>query len=98
MNESMETYSKRDTIDAMAEETGFTKKDLEVMYNALANVILDTARDHNKFFMRGILSITPYVRKATQRRNPQNGQIVDVPEKPALRIRPGRLLREAVEG
>jgi len=95
--ETMYTISKKDAINAIHEETGLAKKDINLMYDALANVILDASRNGEKFFMRGVFTLTPYERKATQRRNPRTGEVINVDAKTALRFTPGKLLRECLE-
>lgn len=94
----MQTISKKEIIEQIAEQTGSTKKDAGLMLNAFENVILDTVRDGNKFFMRGLFTLTPYVRAETQRRNPQTGEIIIVPEKDAIRFSVGKTLKEVLEG
>lgn len=94
----METISKKDTVNSMHEETGFAKKDLETMYNSFINTILDAAKNGDKYFVRGLFTLTPYTRAKTQRRNPRTGEPIDVPEKTALKFKPGKLLLESLEG
>jgi nucleoid DNA-binding protein len=94
----MYTISKKDTIQTVHDETGLSKKDIEAVYNAFGNVILDAAKNGDKFFMRGILTLTPYLRAKTQRRNPRTGEVIDVEEKNSLRFNPGKLLKEALLG
>lgn len=88
--------TKKETIELMHQETGFTKKDLNIMYDAFINAILDTLRDDKKFSVRGVMTMASYMRKATQRRNPQTGDVIDVPEKKAVRFVAGKLLKEAI--
>jgi DNA-binding protein HU-beta len=92
----LKKVAKKETIEMMHQETGFTKKDLNIMYDAFVNSFLDTLRDGNKFFVRGLFTAESYTRQATQRRSPQTGEILDIPPKPAVRFTPGKLLKESI--
>lgn len=94
----MATQAKTQTVENISEKTGFTKKDTGIFYDSFLKDILDTMGNGDKFFMRGVGSFEIYIRKATRRRNPLTGEIVEVPEKKAIRFIPGKLLKAAIEG
>jgi DNA-binding protein HU-beta len=88
---------KKQLIDKVAEETGFTKKDIIKTIDVYYRTIFNSIRDGNKVAVKGFGTFTVYNRAATQRRNPQTGAIIDVPEKAAIKFTPGKVLKKALQ-
>jgi len=72
-------------VDELAESTGWSKSDVRAFLTALGEVIKSCVQDGLRVQVAGIL-VEPKLRKAQKKRmgrNPQTGEAVQIPAKPA---------------
>lgn len=89
---------KADIINVMAEKSGLSKVDAEKALKAFFESIMDGLKKHQKIALVGYLSLEKTYRKATIASNPKTRTPVNVPAKVSVKIRPGKLLLDAVAG
>ncbi|MDH7498808.1 MAG: HU family DNA-binding protein [candidate division NC10 bacterium] len=91
--------TKADLIEKVAASINLTKKDTEVVINAIFGGITEalSSRKDGKVELRGFGSFRVRQREARQGRNPQTGNRVHVPAKRAPYFKPGKELREMVD-
>ena len=85
-------------VDALAVETGFTKEQSKIFLTSLADVITDTIGNARGVKIAGIVQVNPAIRppqKARMGRNPQTGEDVKIPKKPAMPVLRARALKKA---
>jgi len=87
-------------IDGIAEQTGFSKSDVRVFFQALDAEILDSLKNCERARFCG-LTVEPVLKAATKKRmgrNPKTGEEVVISPKPAstnVKVRVAKPLREA---
>lgn len=72
-------------VEELADATGWTQSDVRHFLNALAEVVEANVREGYRIQVAGIL-VEPKLRKAQKKRmgrNPQTGEAVPIPAKPA---------------
>ncbi|MBS3793045.1 HU family DNA-binding protein [Candidatus Bipolaricaulota bacterium] len=89
--------NKGEFVDRLAEKTGMTKNDSKKALDATIEVITETLEEGDEVLLTGFGKFEPRARKATERVNPQTGEMIDVPAKVVPRFKKGKNLRETVE-
>lgn len=89
--------NKGEFVDRLAEETGFTKKDSKKALDSFLEVITETLEEDEEVMFTGFGTFEPQARKATERINPQTGEIIDVPAKVIPKFKVGKTLKDTVE-
>lgn len=89
--------NKKGLIDVTSKLSGLTKKDTEIILNALTESIEDSLARHEKVTLVGFGSFNITTRKARIGRNPQTQEKIEIPEKNVVKFKPSKNLKEAVE-
>lgn len=91
--------TKADLIEKVAASISLTKKDTEVIINAIFEGITEalSSRKDGKVELRGFGSFRVRQREARQGRNPQTGNRVQVPAKRAPYFKPGKELGRLID-
>ncbi|MBS3789101.1 HU family DNA-binding protein [Candidatus Bipolaricaulota bacterium] len=89
--------NKGDFVDELAERTGMTKKDSKKALETVLEVITEALEDGEEVMFTGFGKFEPRARKATERRNLQTGEMIDVPAKVVPKFKAGKTLRETIE-
>lgn len=79
--------TKLELIRATAEKAGVTIKDTKVLVNALFEVIEETLTSGEDVAVVGFGTYSTITKPAHEGRNPQTGEVVDVPEKRYARFK-----------
>ena len=90
--------NKAELILAVAEETGFSRKDVETGLNAALAAITAALTTEEKVQIVGFGSFETKRRAERTGRNPKTGESVAIPATKSPTFKPGKALREAVEG
>jgi len=90
------SLTKTQTIDAVAEKTGVTKKTAEDMLECLAQLAYQHAKD--EFIVPGIGKLIMVDRKARTARNPKTGAEIQIPARKALKFRIAKAAKDAILG
>lgn len=97
--------TKTELIDAVAEETGLTKKDSGTAVNAVIDTIVDYLSDEAKkaeddrdnVQLIGFGSFEVKDRSARKGRNPQTGEEITIPARKVPVFRAGKTFKESVD-
>ena len=89
--------NKEQLVSAVAESTGFTKKDATKAVEATIDVIGKAIADGDKVQLIGFGTFETRVRSARSGRNPQTGETIQIPEAKVPAFKPGAKLKDAVK-
>ena len=97
--------TKTDLIDAVAEETGLTKKDTGKVLNTTIETVMDYLgeeaknsednRDNVQIIGFGTFEVSD--RAERKGRNPQTGEEITIPERKVPTFRAGKTFKESVD-
>ncbi|MFN3611498.1 integration host factor subunit beta [Tepidimonas sp.] len=91
--------NRSDLFDALAERyPHLTASDAEAAVKTLLEAMTESLVAGQRIEIRGFGSFSVGERAARQARNPRTGEQVDVPPKRMVHFKPGKALREAVDG
>ncbi|HEX2465526.1 MAG TPA: integration host factor subunit beta [Thermoanaerobaculia bacterium] len=90
--------TKAELVDQVARTTQLTKKHAEIMVNTVFDSIVDSLKEGEKIELRGFGSFRIRQRGSRTGRNPKTGARVDVPSKSIPYFKPGKELRELLNG
>ena len=88
--------TKADLVDEVSTATELSRKDLEVIVEALFDSVVKALKNSDKLEVRGFGSFRIRKRKARQGRNPKTGEKVDVPEKKVPYFKPSKELKDLI--
>ena len=89
--------NKGDLIDAIAEESGLTKKDSKEALEAIIKIVGETLKKGDKLTLTGFASFSVVQRAARTGRNPKTGKEIKIPAKKAIKFSEGSELSEAIQ-
>ena len=90
------SLNKAELVSALAEKTGFTKKDSETTLEAFVEVITDVLKKDDKVQLLGFGSFEVRKRAARKGRNPQTGEEMKISASKAPVFKAGKALKDAV--
>jgi len=88
--------TKADLVDEVSRATDLSRKDSEVIVEALFDSVVRALKNSDKLEVRGFGSFRIRKRKARQGRNPKTGEKVDVPEKKVPYFKPSKELKDLI--
>jgi integration host factor subunit beta len=90
--------TKAELVEEVARSTQLTKRHAEVIVNTVFESIVDSLKDGEKIELRGFGSFRIRERNSRIGRNPKTGDRVDVPSKRVPYFKPGKQLKELLNG
>lgn len=87
--------NKKELIDAIAQESGVTKADIDRVLVAYENVIVNTLKKGEKVTLVGFGTYTVTERKARIGRNPASGATINIPAKKQAKLLMGKSFKDA---
>lgn len=90
--------TKAALVEEVARVTDLTKKDAEVIVETMFECITEALRRGEKIELRGFGSFRLRRREPRKGRNPKTGDRVDVPPKQVPYFKPGKDLKERLNG
>lgn len=90
--------TKAALVEEVARVTDLTKKDAEVIVETMFQCITEALRRGEKIELRGFGSFRLRRREPRKGRNPKTGDRVDVPPKQVPYFKPGKDLKERING
>lgn len=90
--------NKSELITEAALKTGMTRKDTELVLNAVFDLMTQEIAKGNGVKISGFGIFSVKERAERVGRNPRTGEEIIVPPAKAVQFRPGKSLKEAVEG
>jgi DNA-binding protein HU-beta len=90
--------NKNDLVSVAAEKAGITKADAAAAVDAVFEAIEGTLKNGDEVRLVGFGTFSVSHRKATKGRNPATGAEIDIPATNVPKFKPGKQLKEAVNG
>jgi integration host factor subunit beta len=90
--------TKADLVEQVVRVTDVSKKQAETIVNTVFNSIVDALQRDDKIELRGFGSFRVRRRRSRHGRNPKTGDRVDVPEKRIPYFKPGKELKDLING
>lgn len=88
--------NKSELIDAIAKETGASKKDTEAMLKSFINVVSAELQKKEKVQLIGFGTFETSERAARSGRNPRTGAELKIKASTVARFKPGKALKDLV--
>lgn len=89
--------NKQDLINAVAEKTGFSKKESTTVLNTVLNEIESILVSGDKLQLIGFGNFEVRQRSERKGRNPQTGEEITIPASKVPAFKPGKELKDAVK-
>lgn len=90
--------NKNDLISKIAAETNFSKADAQKALDAMLDALTTALADGEEIRLVNFGTFLVVKRKATSGRNPRTGAPLKIPASKQPKFRPGKQLKEAVNG
>lgn len=88
--------NKQELIDAIAAESGLSKKDSKEALDALVKTVGATLKKGDNISLVGFGSFSVIQKAARTGKNPQTGKPIQIAAKKAVKFRPGKELSDGV--
>lgn len=88
--------NKAELINAIADETGLSKKDTEATINSFVNVVSNALANKDKVQLVGFGTFETRERMARKGKNPQTGEELKIAAATVPAFKPGKALKEKV--
>lgn len=88
--------NKTELINALSEETTFSKKDVTRVLETLTRIVERALKKREKVSLTGFGTFTTSIRPARKGINPATKERIDIPQIQIPRFKPGKNLREVV--
>ncbi len=88
--------NKAEFIDALARKALISKKEATAAVNAFQEVVTETLVKGDEITLTGFGKFKAEHTQARQGRNPQTGEVINIPAKIAPKFRPGKNLKDAL--
>ncbi|MBP3784455.1 MAG: HU family DNA-binding protein [Butyrivibrio sp.] len=90
--------NKTELIEAIAKETGLTKKDAGKAVDAFVDTVSKALKKKDKVQLVGFGTFETVKRAARTGKNPQTGATLKIPASTAPKFKPGKALKDLVNG
>jgi integration host factor subunit beta len=90
--------TKADLIEEVVKVSNLSKRHAEIVVNTLFQSIIEALQEDDKIELRGFGSFRVRRRRSRQGRNPKTGDRVDVPSKRIPYFKPGKELKDVING
>ena len=90
--------TKADLVEAVVTVSDLSKRSAEIVVNTLFQSIVEALQKDDKIELRGFGSFRVRRRRSRQGRNPKTGDRVDVPSKRIPYFKPGKELKDVING
>lgn len=89
--------NKTDLVNSIAEKSGLTKKDVEMVLNSFLGEVTEALSAGDKVQLIGFGTFETRKRSGRLGRNPQTGETLNIPESKIPAFKAGNKLKEAVK-
>lgn len=89
--------NKMELINKVAENTGLKKKDAELAVNSVFDIIEEALSTGEKVQVIGFGTFETRSRAARSGRNPQTGEVIEIPASTVPAFKPGNKLKESTK-
>jgi integration host factor subunit beta len=90
--------TKADLVEEVIRVSGLSKKQAEIIVNTVFDSVVEALQQDDKIELRGFGSFRVRRRRSRQGRNPKTGDRVAVPAKRIPYFKPGKELKDLVNG
>ncbi len=90
--------NKNELVAAVSEKAGLSKADATRAVDATFDVITEALRKNDDVRLVGFGTYTVGMRAASEGRNPRTGQPIQIPASKQPKFKPGKALRDAING
>lgn len=90
--------NKSAVVNAVAQKTGYSKKEVETVLQAILDVVTDTMQEGGQVTFTGFGSFTTSNRAARDGVNPATGEKIKIPAMTVPKFKAGKALKDAVRG
>ena len=88
--------TKSETLNALAEKLGKTRKEVAEMVEALVNLAYAEAKNSGEFTIPGLGKLLKKHRDARMGRNPATGESIKIPAKTVCKFRVAKAAKDAI--
>ncbi|PIS05242.1 MAG: DNA-binding protein [Candidatus Buchananbacteria bacterium CG10_big_fil_rev_8_21_14_0_10_42_9] len=88
--------TKSQTLEAVAEAAGVSKKEAAAFLDAYVALALKQVKSDGEFSLHGLGKLVKVHRKARMGRNPATGEEIQIPAKTVVKFRVAKATKEAV--
>ena len=88
--------NKSELVDAIAKETGLSKKDSDAAVKAFVDTVTKALKKKDKVKLVGFGTFETVKRAARNGKNPQTGATIKIPASVAPKFKAGKALKDAV--
>ncbi len=92
----MAKMTKAQMLTALAEKTGYTKKEVASFMDTLAEMAYSEVKKNGEFILPGFGKLIKAHRKARMGVNPATGEKISIPAKTVTKFRLAKAAKEAV--
>ena len=90
--------NKTELVDAIAKETGLSKKDSEKAVKAFTNTVSKELKKKGKVQLVGFGTFETSKRAARKGKNPKTGEAIKIPAATVPKFKAGKALKDSVNG
>ena len=90
--------NKTELIDAIANDTNLSKKDVDAVLKSFVDVVTDELKNDGKVQLIGFGTFEVGERAAREGRNPHTGETIAIEASRNPRFKAGKALKDAVNG
>jgi len=92
----MAKMTKSQLLNALAEKTGMSKKDVAAFMDTFAEMAYSEVKSSGEFIIPGIGKLVKKNRAARMGRNPATGEEIRIPAKTVVKFRVAKAAKDAV--
>lgn len=89
--------NKVELVEVLAKKLNVTKKEAAAFLTAFTETVLDALVEGRDVKLLGFGNFSVTTRDARKGRNPQTGEVMEIPAHKAVRFKPGKALKDAVK-
>lgn len=90
--------NKSELISVVSEQSGLTKAETERAIDAVFTAIIETMKKGDEVRLMGFGTFVGALKPASEGRNPRTGEKIHVAAHYSPKFKPGKLLKEALQG
>ena len=88
--------TKSAIVDALASATELSKKQVNALFTAMAELAYKEVKKNGEFTVVGLGKLVKIHRKAREGRNPATGETIKIPAKTVVKFRVAKAAKDAV--
>ena len=92
----MAKMTKSQLLNALADKTGLSKKQVGVFLDTLASMAYSSVKSSGEFTVPGIGKLVKKHRSARQGRNPATGATIQIPAKTVVKFRVAKAAKDSI--